>query len=163
MASCSGEFDNLSPYFSYLSLPSLSHSVGLRHTFPFSSVVAFRICTAVVSHNRIFPMAISNNLSLRPIRIFVAAHLANLVAARAPSDTPKNAESLPEKLFRPLLFVQFAHFCAHAFIILHPITHVRAPARNCHRVTICYRTRGAARGGAARGRRAQYLRCVSPI
>ena len=64
-------------------------------------------------------MAISNNLSVWPIRIFVAAHLANLAAAQAPSDTAENVESLPEKLFRPLPFVQFAHFCAHTLMILH--------------------------------------------
>jgi hypothetical protein len=39
-------------------------------------------------------MAISNNLRVRPFHVFVAAHLAHLVAAQAPSDTAEYVESL---------------------------------------------------------------------
>ena len=107
-------------------------------------------------------MAISNNLSVWPIRISVAAHLANLAAAQAPSDTLENVESLPEKLFRPLPFVQFAHFCARAFRILRPITHVRAPFRDCHCRTICYCNR-AASSTWARATRCHQALCPAQV
>ena len=78
-------------------------------------------------------MAISNNFSVGPFHLFVAAHLANLVAAQAPSDTAKYVESLPEKLFRPLLpFVQFANFCAHALWVFRPITQRRTLFRRSY-------------------------------
>ena len=67
---------------------------GILHTFPHSHFVAFGISTAVISHNRVFPMAISNNFSVGPFRVSVAAHLAHLVAAQAPSDTAEYVESL---------------------------------------------------------------------